>query len=108
VLALLPHMSLPSAWGDIVRRWADSLPPSVRVADGPLPPQQAYFIYCWERGSDFHQSAFSRDSQSAYRQHGEKPVTQGRFVLRPRWKLDYAAMVRAYVAMSLRDAAQDA
>jgi glycosyltransferase involved in cell wall biosynthesis len=58
-----------------------------RTVDGPLLPDESYYIYRWDV-SDLHLSG-QADTEKAYRDHGLKQVKAGRFVIHPRWLSDY-------------------
>lgn len=80
-----PHISGPqdAHMDGLLRR-------NCRVIQGPITRAETFFVYCWGR-SDIHLSGHP-DTETAYREHGKKPVTAGAWRIEPCWTADYAKM----------------
>jgi hypothetical protein len=64
-----------------------------RVEEEPLPVSQWYYVYRW--GTSPCHLSDRPDMQGFYDTLGTAPAAAGRFILRPHWRQDYAALVAA-------------
>lgn len=67
--------------------------------DPELPPEDWFYIYRWGE-SDFHLSG--RSDADFWDEVGKRPFTPGRFVLAPRWRVDYVAEAEARLRTLIR------